>query len=67
MATATSPDAGRKFIDCSEFPSETNCTLRISGKEEEVLPVAARHAADVHGHEDTPELREQLRQMLKDE
>jgi hypothetical protein len=25
------------------------------------------HAAAVHGHEDTPELREQIKQMLKDE
>jgi predicted small metal-binding protein len=41
--------------------------LKISGKEEEVLPVAAQHAAAVHGHEDTPEMREKLRGFLKDE
>ncbi|MEO7539053.1 MAG: DUF1059 domain-containing protein [Pyrinomonadaceae bacterium] len=67
MTTTIGANAGRKYIDCSEFPSDSNCTLMISGKEDEVLPVAAQHAADVHGHENTPELREQLRGMLKDE
>jgi len=67
MSATQSAQSGRKYIDCSEFPSDSNCTLRISGSEEEVLPVAARHAADVHGHEDTPEMREQLRGFLKDE
>lgn len=57
----------RKYIDCSEFPSDTNCTLKISGTEAEVLPVAAMHAAAVHGHEDTPKLREELRLLLKTE
>ena len=67
MSATTAAPSGRKYIDCSEFPSDSNCTLRISGQEHEVLPVAAQHAADVHGHEDTPEMREKLRQFLKDE
>jgi hypothetical protein len=66
MAT-TAPAAGRKYIDCSEYPSDNNCTLKISGTEDEVLDSAAQHAATVHGHDDTPEFREQLRGMLKDE
>jgi predicted small metal-binding protein len=49
------------------MPSESGCTLVISGEEDEVVRAAAVHAADVHGHEDTPELREQVRGMLKDE
>lgn len=57
----------RKIVDCREFPSESNCTLTITGEENEVVRAAALHAADVHGHKDTPELREQLRKMLKDE
>ena len=32
----------------------------------QVVRAAALHAADVHGHKDTPELREQLREMLTD-
>lgn len=41
--------------------------MTIAGSEEEVLTVATRHAVEEHGHKDTPELREQLRGMLKDE
>jgi predicted small metal-binding protein len=57
----------RKVIDCRKFPSDINCTVTISGKEEEVLPLAVYHAVTVHGHEDTTELREQIRAMLEDE
>ena len=57
----------RKSIDCRDYPSERNCSLKISGVEEEVLDAAVQHAASVHGHENTPELREQIKQMLKDE
>jgi predicted small metal-binding protein len=67
MSATSSAASGRKYIDCSEFPSESNCSLRISGTEDEVLPVAAKHAAEIHGHEDTPEMRERLRGFLKDE
>ncbi|HEX6126579.1 MAG TPA: DUF1059 domain-containing protein [Pyrinomonadaceae bacterium] len=66
MAIATA-QAGRKFIDCSEFPSDKDCTLKISGTENEVLEAATAHAVSTHGHQDTPEFREQLRGMLKDE
>ena len=38
--------AQRKSIDCRDYPSEKNCSLKISG---------------------TPELREQIKSMLKDE
>ena len=57
---------GRKSIDCRDHPSEKNCSLRISGTEEEVLDAAVQHAASAHGHDETPELRSQLRSMLKD-
>jgi hypothetical protein len=57
----------RKIIDCRNFPSENNCTLAISGTEEEVLDLAVHHAVTVHGHQQTPELREQIRSMLTNE
>ncbi len=57
----------RKIADCRKFPSETNCSLTIAGTEAEVLPLAAHHAITVHGHADTPELREQIKGMLEDE
>ena len=56
----------RKSIDCRDYPSDKNCSLRISGTEEEVLDAATQHAASAHGHKNAPELREQLRSMLKD-
>jgi len=57
----------RKSIDCRNYPSEKNCTLKISGKEEEVLDAAVQHAASAHGHENSPELRDQLKSMLQEE
>ena len=57
----------RKVADCRRFPSEKGCTLTISGSEDEVMDVALYHAVRSHGHEDTPELREQLRAFLQDE
>ena len=57
----------RKMADCRRFESESNCTLTIIGEEDEVVEAAAQHAVSVHGHEDTPELREQTRAMLEPE
>ncbi|TLQ44081.1 DUF1059 domain-containing protein [Streptomyces marianii] len=57
----------RKVADCRKFPSETQCTLTISGEEDEVLRAATDHAVSVHGHTESPELREQIRGMLEDE
>jgi hypothetical protein len=57
----------RKFIDCREFPSEKNCSLRIAGTEAEVLKAAAQHAVDSHGHKAGPELDKGLRSALRDE
>jgi predicted small metal-binding protein len=52
----------RKFIDCREFPSDTKCSVTIAAdSEEELMEVAVQHAVSVHGHQDTPALREQLR------
>ncbi|MDJ0344017.1 DUF1059 domain-containing protein [Streptomyces sp. H10-C2] len=57
----------RKVADCRDMPSESGCTLTISGEEAEVVRAAAEHAASVHGHTDSDELRGQIRGMLKDE
>jgi predicted small metal-binding protein len=59
--------AKRKSIDCKDYPSEKNCSLKISGTEEKVLDAAVQHAVSAHGHEETQELREQIKSMLKDE
>ena len=59
--------ATRKVIDCRRFPAEKPCSITISGTEDEVVELGVLHATTVHGHQDTPELREQLRSMLEDE
>jgi Protein of unknown function (DUF1059) len=57
----------RKIADCRRWPSESNCSLTIIGEEDEVIRTAAEHSASVHGHEDTPELRDQIREFLEPE
>ncbi len=57
----------RKIADCRRYESEANCSLTIVGEEDEVVEAAAQHAASVHGHQDGPELREQIRAMLEPE
>jgi hypothetical protein len=61
------PGQKRKVMDCRLYPSEKNCSLTISGTEEEVLTVAVRHAVQEHGHENSPKLRQELKALLKDE
>ena len=57
----------RKYIDCREFPSESNCTVAISADSEaELIDAAAQHAMQVHGHQDSPELRSQLREAVRE-
>ena len=55
----------RMFIDCREFPSEKNCSVTIAAdSEQELMEVAVQHAVSVHGHQDTPAFRAQLRQTM---
>ena len=55
----------RVMADCRRFESDSNCSLVIIGEEDEVVRAAAEHAQSVHGHEDTPQLREQMREFLE--
>ena len=57
----------RKIADCRRWPSESDCSLTIIGDEEEVIRAAAEHAVSMHGHEDTSELRDQIRDFLEPE
>lgn len=57
----------RKYIDCREFPSSTKCSITIAAdSEQELMTVAIEHAVSVHGHQDTPELRQQLKQTMRE-
>lgn len=56
----------RKYIDCREFPSESNCSVALAADtDQELLEAAVQHAVSIHKHEDTPELRGQLQQLFK--
>ena len=57
----------RKFIDCREYPGDIKCTLALAADtDDELLEAAVKHAVDVHGMEDTPELRKELKSMFKE-
>lgn len=57
----------RKHIDCRSFPSEMNCSIAISADtDRELIEAAVQHAMAVHGHDDTPELRDKLRAAIAD-
>jgi predicted small metal-binding protein len=60
--------AGRRFIDCREYPSDIGCTMLLAADTDtELLDAAVQHAVAIHGHRDTPELRAQLRTLFKSE
>ena len=57
----------RKYIDCRNFPSEMNCSVAISAdSEKELVEAAVQHAVAVHGHTDTPELRQEVQKSIKE-
>jgi len=57
----------RKFIDCRNYPSERNCSVAISADtEKELMEAAVQHAVAVHGHQDTPELRQEIKQIIQE-
>jgi predicted small metal-binding protein len=56
----------RMVVDCRDYPSEMNCTVAISADtKKELVDAAAQHAVAVHGHQDSPQMREQLAKMIK--
>lgn len=60
-------EAKRKSLDCRLTPSEKNCSVYISGTEDEVMTIAVRHAVAEHGHTDGPELRAMIQKGMMDE
>ena len=57
----------RKTIDCRSMPSDRNCSVTISGDEDEVLRLAVAHSVATHGHTDDADLRDALRAVMRDE
>ena len=56
----------RMVVDCRDYPSEMKCSVAISADtKKELVDAAVQHAVAVHGHHDSPQLREQLAKMIK--
>ena len=54
--------------NCGDLPSQMGCKLVMMSpvnQREDLVSAGVQHAIDVHGHENTPELRTQLDGMLK--
>lgn len=56
---------GRKYIDCRETPSQKNCSVTIAAdSDDELMEAAVQHVISVHEGQDTPELRQEIRQHV---
>jgi predicted small metal-binding protein len=57
----------RHYIDCRTIASESKCSVTIAAdSEQELMEAAVQHAVAHHGHQDTPEFRNQLRQAIRE-
>jgi predicted small metal-binding protein len=57
----------RKYVDCREYPSEMHCSVALSAdSDQELLEAAVQHAVSVHQHQDTAELRSQIKSLFKE-
>ena len=56
----------RMFVDCRQYPSDMKCTVSIAAdSKKELVDAATQHAVAVHGHTDSPDLREQIGKMIQ--
>lgn len=57
----------RKYIDCREMPSGKPCSVALSADTDtELIEAAVQHAVAVHGYQDSPDLRQQIRTMFRE-
>ena len=58
----------RKYIDCRENPETAKtCSVAISAdSDEELIEAAVEHSVQIHGYDDTPELRDQIKDLIKE-
>ena len=57
------------IIDCSKFPSDANCDLKITASDKEaVIDTAYSHAiGPMHKHQPSEELRNMIRQAVEEQ
>jgi predicted small metal-binding protein len=54
------------FIACSDYIDEGDCTVTVGAETlEETIEAAVEHAYGTHGEEDTPMLRELIRDNIR--
>ena len=53
----------RKMFDCRDLPGE--CTLAIQGEQHEVVEAQVLHSVQLHGQNDSAELRDLIRARSK--
>lgn len=60
--------ATRKYIDCREHTNKENkCTVSISAdNEDELIKAEIQHAVGTHGVKYKPELRDEIKSMIKE-
>ncbi len=59
---------GRKCIDCRDYPGKVACTVSLAADtDEELLEAVVQHGVQVHGYEDTPEFRAEIRKDFREE
>jgi hypothetical protein len=56
-----------KLFKCSVFNPDASCDYSVSGDENTIVEEAAIHEINEHNYEDTPQLREDIRNSLIDE
>ncbi len=55
------------FVACSDYIDEGDCTVTIGAETlEETIEAAVEHAYATHGEEDTPALREVIRDNIRE-
>jgi len=58
---------GRKYIDCRDHPSDVKCSIALSADTvDELIEAVVHHTTSVHGYEDTTELRQMIRNGIKE-
>lgn len=54
------------FVACSDYIDEGDCTVTIGAETlEEAIEAAVEHAYGTHGEEDTPALRQLIRDNIR--
>lgn len=57
----------RKYIDCREHPSDIKCSVSLAAdSDDELMEAAVQHLKNVHKYQDTEEVREKIREVIKD-